>query len=219
MEITKPLWQLDETQLAFDQSHGTGGQCQGDSGGPVLYGDHVAGVISSGDSACAISGGSGRVSNVFDGFIATYLRNEPASLVPTCGDCQAMAFSAGGACLAQVQTCSADSACVNVSNCENLCGNDAGCVSACAQQSTKGAAEYDAINTCVCSTCTQCARECGGGADAGTPVADAGSPDAGALVMPPPDLPHGCGCNAAGGLLPLAALAFIRRRRGTLSVS
>jgi hypothetical protein len=213
-EITKPLWQLDDTQLAFDQTHGTGGQCQGDSGGPVLYGAHVAGVISYGDTACAMSGVSGRVSNVFDGFIATYLRNEPPSMVPSCGDCQAMAVSAGGACASQLQTCSADSACVNVANCENACGNDAGCVSACAQQSAKGAAEYDAINTCACAACTSCARECGGGADAGMPMPDAGMPDAGPPVITPPDTPKGCGCNGGMGLLvPLAALAVVRRRR------
>jgi hypothetical protein len=214
MEITRPLWQLDDTQLAFDQSHGAGGQCQGDSGGPALYAGHVAGVISYGDTACAMSGVSGRVSNVYDGFVATYLRNEPPSMEQSCGDCQAQQLVSGGACFTQYQRCTSDPACVSVATCENACGADGGCVSACAQQSAQGATEYDAIDACACAACAQCARECGRGSDAGMPVADAGVPDAGLPVGPsPPNMPRGGGCSVAGELLPLATLALIRRRR------
>lgn len=58
------------------------GPCSGDSGGPNLAdpdgsGQRVAGVISFGDQECAQFGVSGRVSAVYDDFIAPYIGNPP----------------------------------------------------------------------------------------------------------------------------------------------
>jgi secreted trypsin-like serine protease len=66
--------------ISYLQTGGSG-PCSGDSGGPNLVitpgGERVAGVISFGDQQCAQFGVSGRVSAVYDSFIAPYIGNPP----------------------------------------------------------------------------------------------------------------------------------------------
>jgi len=70
--------QLTLTSIGF--SNATGGTCSGDSGGPALTTgtERVAGVTSYGDINCEAFGFDGRVSSVYDSFIAPYLTGVPA---------------------------------------------------------------------------------------------------------------------------------------------
>ncbi len=232
--ITKPIWQLDDTQIAMDQSNNQGGQCQGDSGGPALYSlsgqEYVAGVISYGDTACDMAGVSGRVSAVEQGFVRQYELGLPPSTDMDCGDCQGQALLTGGACAPAYDECSNTPACVSLSSCENLCGNDAGCVGDCEVTYQLGVAPYDALNDCLCgpACATPCAAECAApiSLDAGTPN-DGGMPvmglDAGMMAVPdagPMMVPqHSGGCSQAGGeLWPLGLVAavWLARRRARL---
>jgi hypothetical protein len=75
------LSQIAQVQIAYDQPFS--GPCSGDSGGPNLYtaasGERVAGVISYGDQECAQVGVSGRVSAVYEGFIAPFIGDPTSS--------------------------------------------------------------------------------------------------------------------------------------------
>lgn len=70
--------QLTVTSITF--SNASGGTCAGDSGGPALTTgtERVAGVTSFGDVSCSTFASDGRVSNVYDTFIAPYLTGTPA---------------------------------------------------------------------------------------------------------------------------------------------
>lgn len=65
--------QVTEVSIIF--SNALGGTCFGDSGGPALTTgiERVAGVASFGDANCAVSSSEGRVSAVYDDFIAPYI--------------------------------------------------------------------------------------------------------------------------------------------------
>jgi hypothetical protein len=66
---------LTKHVMSYDQQ--PGGPCNGDSGGPALSlvggALRVSGVTSQGDDACVEYGESGRVSGVYESFIAPYL--------------------------------------------------------------------------------------------------------------------------------------------------
>jgi trypsin len=68
--VSVPIESLDPNLIAVTET--TGGGCNGDSGGPGLTSgpERVAGVTSFGDINCNTFGGLGRVSSVYDSFIA-----------------------------------------------------------------------------------------------------------------------------------------------------
>jgi hypothetical protein len=70
----------DLSSLLIEFSSTSGGTCAGDSGGPALTigTERVAGVTSLGDVGCNIYSLKGRVSVVYDGFIAPFLGGTPA---------------------------------------------------------------------------------------------------------------------------------------------
>jgi len=73
--VSDDISELTQGYIAYDQQ--PGGPCNGDSGGPSLStiggAEHVSGVTSQGDDYCVQYGESGRVSFVYDAFIAPYL--------------------------------------------------------------------------------------------------------------------------------------------------
>jgi MYXO-CTERM domain-containing protein len=135
------------------------GTCSGDSGGPTIFNGHVVGVTSFGDEFCATDGYSGRVSAVYNGFIAPYIN---APVTETCDTCFADEVNQpAGQCYANVEACLNDTACSALVDCLNPCTTDA-CVQACANASTAAAiGKYNAIFDCACTACsTLCAAEC-----------------------------------------------------------
>jgi secreted trypsin-like serine protease len=92
--------QMTLYQIAYEQP--VSGPCSGDSGGPNLVttpsGERVAGVISYGDEQCNQYGVSGRVSNVYEGFIAPFIGNpEPTTVSSSASTSGAGGSDAGGA--------------------------------------------------------------------------------------------------------------------------
>src|SRR6185295_19443165 len=73
--VSDDISDLTPGVMSYDQQ--PGGPCNGDSGGPALSkvggGERVSGVTSQGDDYCVEYGESGRVSGVYDSFIAPYL--------------------------------------------------------------------------------------------------------------------------------------------------
>ncbi len=158
--ITKPIDSLPTGYLGFDQNGTTGGICQGDSGGPAIHllsgNERVAGVASFVSGGCTGEGFHCRVSMVQASFIQPFIDGTTGAL--TCEECRLAAKVGNGACATENSTCANSTDCVAYINCVNNC-SDAVCVQQCKKTHSQGAAEYKALNDCVCVTA--CPTECG----------------------------------------------------------
>ena len=148
--------------VTYSEAGGLGGPCSGDSGGPALYTvsgtQYVAAVTSSGDQTCSQFGISGRVSAVVNTFINPYI-NGTSGGTQTCAQCQQAATTGVGACSQAVTDCQNDTDCAALLKCFNGCAQgDQTCINNCASQHSTGAAIYQKIGDCVCST--GCKTEC-----------------------------------------------------------
>lgn len=130
------------------------GPCPGDSGGPsfVLLNDQMrlGAVVSRGPADC--SGGvgvSGRVSSIFDDFIAPYLAGKPYPI--KCGDCLEAAVSPVGPCAPVVNACVADSGCLSLVEC--LADDSGPCIA-----ETDALELYGAVKDCSCAN--DCSSAC-----------------------------------------------------------
>jgi hypothetical protein len=163
MHVSDALDSVTTYLLNYDQQ--PGGPCSGDSGGPslsVVNGQEVvSGVTSFGDEACTQFGSSGRVSAVYDSFIAPYLSGEVPA--PTCDDCAQAAQNQGGTCAQATSACVNDDQCIGLADCLSNCSDQA-CVDDCASQYSAGIDAYNAVIDCICNDAcaSECATECGG---------------------------------------------------------
>jgi hypothetical protein len=168
--------------LTIDYLQPTSGPCQGDSGGPQLTvggTELVAGVVSSGDDTCSVSGISGRTSSVYDTFIVPYIQNTPFSGPQNCDECQEYATLGQGPCANQVAACFNNADCDTFLNCAQGCMFQT-CVNQCATDHPTGAALYQGIFDCVCDTA--CPSQCGGDAICNQTIGSAASSSSGGAV-------------------------------------
>lgn len=237
MHVNMPVNEVFSNFLGFDQTGGQG-TCSGDSGGPAIYNGKVVGVTSFGDQNCAQFGYSGRVSFVYNDFIAPYIG---APVEETCNTCSAAAQGSGGACGSQTNACFNNAECGALVDCVNPCTTQS-CVDNCYAAHPNGAAALDALIGCICDACAICdcgattntvttvttgssmntggTNGSGGNANAGGGTAsDGGSPNEGGGSAQSSDggtTDDGCGCVMVGSASAardpwagLAGLAFV----------
>ena len=153
--IVKPVLAELAHWLVFDQSGTSGGMCSGDSGGPLITTDaapKVASVVSFGQEGCVGYGFAGRVSQVYDSFIASFIRGEAGGA--SCRACHAkVAFSANAPCAAERAACQSSDDCKDHMYCVETC-TDAECVARCRARYVLGYALYQALSTCACQDCS-----------------------------------------------------------------
>ena len=171
--IDVPVTQV--AQIQFATSNASGGPCSGDSGGPLLSSstgsERVAGVVSYGDQGCAGQGVHGRVSAVYNSWIAPILGADPVE--EDCDACVASQQQPNGACGSAVDACFNDTECAALNQCLTDCGSNATCQNQCVNEHAAGVPLYFSIFDCFCET--GCVDEC-----AAEPMCDtSGSPECG----------------------------------------
>ena len=149
------------TQLLVYYDDPNSGPCFGDSGGPQLTTgtERVAGVTSAGPqgSDCTGLGWSGRVSAVYNSFIAPYINGEPQGQ-QTCAQCFESTTSGVSTCADEVAACFNNADCDALNTCLGGCSN-ATCQQNCVNAHPTGYTIFNAIYDCVCTQ--GCVAECG----------------------------------------------------------
>jgi hypothetical protein len=147
----------------------------GDSGGPVIAaGTHEIVAVNSGagggtevlartdvaadwlDQQIAAAGsvGNGGTDPGNAGSNSDATADPPAN---DCNTCINASIGQGGACTSPVRACQADQSCLDLNECLGGCqGGDQACIDACAQQSSGGIPEYNALVSCVLDACPVC---------------------------------------------------------------
>ncbi|HVZ75037.1 MAG TPA: MYXO-CTERM sorting domain-containing protein [Polyangia bacterium] len=152
-EVARTIETISDHQFEYNQTD-IKGACSGDSGGPALVmtanGLRVGGVTSYGDQSCMQIGVSVRVSPL-NSFITSFINGTP--LVLNCDECTSAAVSPGNTCTTQADACgTAQTACGQFLTCADACTTSA-CVQSCTSKNPSGAAAYDALAKCQCTSC------------------------------------------------------------------
>lgn len=175
MHVTQPVDQLDSFFLAWDQNNGSIGTCSGDSGGPAIFNGKVVAVTSFGDQGCQDIGVSGRVTLVYNDFIAPFIGGQVVETCDSCFDSEVQQPT--GECADEVNAClePETSQCAQLNECYNGC-NTAACYDGCDADHPAGVPVFNAIITCWCNTCADvCEEQCDGGSTNTVTVSSTGN--------------------------------------------
>jgi hypothetical protein len=155
--ITVKLEDVDPRTVEYLQVGN--GTCFGDSGGPglrLVNGDErVAAVISGGGGQCGGVGVAGRVSAVYDDFIAPIVAGHEQRI--TCGECVTAALSPVGECRSATRACLGDADCKALVGCYDGCETER-CREGCTGAHAEAVPMYRAIKACLCQS--SCSDEC-----------------------------------------------------------
>ena len=158
--VTVPIDALDSDEIGIDATTGHTA-CFGDSGGPAyaqVGGQRrVVGVTWAGDQNCAQVAIYGRVSSVYEDFIAPIIA--PA-LDQGCGECVQSSLSTSPGCDAPLAVCTGAPGCAALLACVDACdGTLDACFFACSPPDIETVVAFNELANCA--ACASCSGECG----------------------------------------------------------